>query len=165
MGVFFKKEKFADPTRKDAAKMFYPRLVTLGQTVGIDEVAYRMQKASSLSAGDIHSVIINFVDVMRESLYGGKSVNIENFGVFSLSCEGEGSAVAKDCTADKIQKVRINFRPSSSVKVDLVTTRAGEKIEFIDLQAYLESQGASGGGAGGGSGSGSDGDLDENPMG
>ena len=27
MGVFFKKEEYADPTKKDAAKMFYPRLV------------------------------------------------------------------------------------------------------------------------------------------
>ena len=36
MGVFFKKEEYADPTKKDAAKMFYPRLVTLGQSVGLD---------------------------------------------------------------------------------------------------------------------------------
>ena len=166
MGVFFKKEQFSDPTRKDAAKMFYPRLVTLGQSVELSEVAYRMQKMSSLSQGDIHSVIINFVDVMRESLYGGKSVNVENFGVFSLSCEGEGSADVKKCTADKIKKVRINFRPSSSVKVDLATTRAGEKIEFIDLQAYLESQGTTGGGSGEKpGGGGSDGDETENPLG
>ena len=32
MGVFFKKEEYADPSKKDAAKMFYPRLVTLGQS-------------------------------------------------------------------------------------------------------------------------------------
>ena len=27
MGVFFKKEEYADPTKKDAAKMFYPRQI------------------------------------------------------------------------------------------------------------------------------------------
>ena len=140
MGVFFKKEEYADPTKKDAAKMFYPRLVTLGQSVGLDVLTYKIRNVSSLSKGDIQSVITNFVETMRESLYAGQSVNIKDFGVFSLSCEGEGSATRKECTAEKIKRVNINFRPSTSVKVDLVTTRAGEKIEFIDLQAYLEAQ-------------------------
>ena len=57
---------------------------------------------------------------MRESLYAGQSVNIKDFGVFSLSCEGEGSATRKECTAEKIKRVNINFRPSTSVKVNLV---------------------------------------------
>lgn len=164
MGVFFKKEQFSDPTRKDAAKMYYPRLVTLGQSVGLDVLAYKMQKVSSLSPGDIHSVLINFVEAMRESLYAGQSVNVANFGVFSLSCEGEGSLNIKDCTAEKIKQVRINFRPSSSVKVDLTATRAGEKIEFIDLQAYLEAQGG-GAGDGGGGNTGGDGGIEDDPLG
>lgn len=90
MGVFFKKEEYADPTKKDAAKMFYPRLVTLGQSVGLDVLTYKIRNVSSLSKGDIQSVITNFVETMRESLYAGQSVNIKDFGVFSLSCEGEG---------------------------------------------------------------------------
>lgn len=121
MGVFFKKEEYADPTKKDAAKMFYPRLVTLGQSVGLDVLTYKIRNVSSLSKGDIQSVITNFVETMRESLYAGQSVNIKDFGVFSLSCEGEGSATRKECTAEKIKRVNINFRPSTSVKVNLVT--------------------------------------------
>ena len=167
MGVFFKKEEYADPTKKDAAKMFYPRLVTLGQSVGLDVLTYKIRNVSSLSKGDIQSVITNFVETMRESLYAGQSVNIKDFGVFSLSCEGEGSATRKECTAEKIKRVNINFRPSTSVKVVLVTTRAGEKIEFIDLQAYLEAQKEAGNGSGddANGGNGGDGGLDENPLG
>jgi len=176
MAVFFKKEQFADPTRKDAAKLYYPRLVTLGQSVGLDTVAYKMKNVSSLSLGDIHSVLINFVEAMRECLYAGQTVNIQDFGVFSLSCEGEGATEIKDCTAEKIKQVRINFRPSSSVKVNLTETRSGGKIEFIDLQAYLDGQKSASGsdgsgddsGNGGDSGSGSgsdDGVIDENPLG
>ncbi|RGN33878.1 HU family DNA-binding protein [Bacteroides oleiciplenus] len=168
MGVFFKKEEYADPTKKDAAKMIYPRLVTLGQSVDLDVLAYRMKNVSSLSKGDIQSVLTNFVETMRECLYAGQSVNIKDFGVFSLSCEGEGSATRKECTVEKIKRVNINFRPSTSVKVNLVTTRAGEKIEFIDLQAYLEAQQAGGGGnssGSGGSGGSGEGGLEEDPLG
>lgn len=76
MGVFFKKEEYADPTKKDAAKMFYPRLVTLGQSVGLDVLTYKIRNVSSLSKGDIQSVITNFVETMRESLYAGQSVQL-----------------------------------------------------------------------------------------
>jgi len=170
MGVFFKKEQFADPTKAGATKLYYPRLVTLGQSADLDAVAYKMKNVSSLSRGDIHSVLINFVDVMRDLLYGGQSVNVQGFGVFSLSCEGEGMAESKDCTAEKITKVHINFRPSCSVKVNLADTRAGEKLEFIDLQAYLEAQKKAAAGdksdSGSGSDSGSDsGGVDDNPLG
>lgn len=182
MAVFFKKERFADPTRKDAPKLYYPRLVTLGQSVGLDTVAYKMKNVSSLSRGDIHSVLINFVEAMRECLYAGQTVNVQDFGVFSLSCEGEGVTDVKECTAEKIKQVHINFRPSSSLKVSLADTRSGEKIEFIDLQAYIDAQkkgpgagegddgngddgnGDDGGGSGSGEGSGG-GVVDDDPLG
>ena len=34
-----------------------------------------------------------------------------------------------------IKAVNINFRPSSSVRPNLASTRADEKIEFLDLDA------------------------------
>ena len=43
-----------------------------------------MQGYSSLSIGDIKSVIQNFVEKMKEQLLEGKSVNIEGLGVFML---------------------------------------------------------------------------------
>ena len=62
-----------------------------------------------------------------------------------------------------IKSVNINFRPSSSVRPNLTSTRAGEKIEFLDLDAPKkkkteggdpgdEGGGDSGGDTGGGSG-------------
>ena len=102
-------------TKRLAAK-YYPQLLTLGQSVGIDKIAYQMKENSSLSKGDILSVIANFVECMRKNLYNGHSVNIRDFGVFSLSARTEGSETEKDCTAKKIRTVRINFRPSTGVR-------------------------------------------------
>lgn len=152
MAVLFKKESWADLTKQDAPKLYYPRLITLGQTVSVDVVAWKIKERSSLSKGEVLSVLTNFVEVMRECLFAGQSVNIANFGVFSLSCTADGSELAKDCTAEKIKQVNINFRPSTSVKIDPTSTRAGDKMEFIDLQTYLDSLKGAGGGTDDGGG-------------
>lgn len=94
-----------------------------------------MKERSSLSLGDIQSVLTNFVEAMRAALFDGKSVNIRDFGVFSLSATTLGADTKDECTMKNIKSVNINFRPSSSVRPNLTSTRAGEKIEFLDLDA------------------------------
>lgn len=147
MAVPFKKVGYRkDPKDKTSEVMFHPRLVTMGQTVTLDSIAYEMKEKSSLSYGDIKSVLTNFVEAMRTSLYNGHSVNIQEFGVFSLSARSLGVEDVKDCTAKNIKSVKINFRASSSVKPNLTSTRVGEKIDFLDIQAALEGESSSSGG-------------------
>ena len=74
----------------------------------------------------------------------------------------------EDCTAKNIKAVKINFRPSTTIRPDVTATRAGQKIDFYDLEALVNKDGSSSGGNSsgdqGGSGSG-EGGLDENPLG
>lgn len=168
MAVPFKKVGYRkDPRDKDSAVMYHPRLVTMGQTATLDSIAYEMKEKSSLSLGDIKSVLTNYVEAMRTALYNGHSVNIQDFGVFSLSAHTAGVPILKDCTAKNIRRVKINFRASSSVKPNLASTRAGDKIEFIDIMAAIDGENGGGGNQGGGNegGSGNDGDQGENPLG
>ena len=161
MGVPFKKIARKDPRKADAVAKFYPQLVTLGDNA--------MKEKSSLTLGDIQSVLTNFVEAMITTLYSGQSVNIKNFGVFSLSARTAGVLDVKECTAKNIKAVKINFRPSSTVRPDIAATRAGQKIDFYDLEALVNKGdgegGSSGGGSGSGDGGGSDGDQGENPLG
>ena len=166
MAVPFKKVGYRkDPKDKDSAVTFHPRLVTMGQTVTLDSIAYEMKEKSSLSYGDIKSVLTNFVEAMRTALYNGHSVNIREFGVFSLSARSAGTDDIKDCSAKNIKSVKINFRASSSVKPNLASTRAGDKIEFLDVQAALDGENGNGGNSSGGSGGGSGEGQEENPLG
>lgn len=135
MAIPFKRMPRKDPRKPDGPATFHPQLVTMGQCVDLDTIAYTMKDKSSLSKGDIQSVITNFVEAMRAELYGGKSVNISDFGVFSLSARTLGAPTKEECTMKNIKSVRINFRPSSSVRPNLSSTRAGEKVEFLDLDA------------------------------
>lgn len=75
----------SDPRVPNSPKKYYPQLITLGQSVNLKYIAQKMQGYSSLSIGDIKSVIQNFVEKMKEQLLEGKSVNIEGLGVFMLT--------------------------------------------------------------------------------
>lgn len=96
MGVPFKKIARKDPRKADAVAKFYPQLVTLGDNATLDDIAYVMKEKSSLTLGDIQSVLTNFVEAMITTLYSGQSVNIKNFGVFSLSARTAGVLDVKE---------------------------------------------------------------------
>ncbi|MCD8080133.1 MAG: HU family DNA-binding protein [Bacteroides sp.] len=137
MAIIYKKTVRENPVNRQEKK-YYPQLVTLGKSVDENYIAHQIKEISSLSKGDIHSVITNFLDIVRTALYSGHSINFRNFGVFSLSAQTEGSETKEECTARKIKSIRINFRASKSIRPDVNATRADDKISFIDLDAYLK---------------------------
>ena len=137
MAIPFKRMGRKDPRKVDGVVKYHPQLVTQGQSVDLDKLAYTMKEKSSLSLGDIQSVLTNLVEAMRTALFDGKSVNIHDFGVFSLSATTRGVDTKDECTM--------------------------KNIEFLDLDAPKkkktdgEDPGDEGGGedVGGGSGGGS----------
>ena len=73
-------------------------------------------------------------------------------------------------TRRKIKAVRINFRASSAIRpnLDTATTRAEDRIDFVDLETQLKKlnmQESGGEEDGGKEEGGGDGGLDENPLG
>ena len=169
MSVTFKKILRKSPFDKEGTGKYYPQLITWGKPATLNTIAKQMKEKSSLSLGDIKSVLTNFVEAMCGALYNGHSVNIQDFGVFSLSAHTRGVSEIKECTSKNIKSVKINFRASSSVKPNLTSTRAGERIEFLDIMTAVDGDTAEGGGSssggGGNTGGGSDGDQGENPLG
>ena len=157
-----------DPRVPNSPKRFYPQLITLGQSVSLKYLAEKMRDRSSLSVGDIKSVIQNFVDKMKEQLLEGKTVNIAGLGVFMLAAKSKGSDKAEDITAKSVDSVRICFQANKELKITKTATRAGEKLDLVSLDDYLKglSNVPTGGGSDSGSGGDSgDGGLDENPLG
>ena len=85
-----------DPRVPNSPKRYYPHLITLGQSVNLKYIAQKMQDRSSLSVGDIKSVIQNFVEKMKEQLLEGKSVNIEGLaGILHLVLDALRDVVRK----------------------------------------------------------------------
>ena len=127
-----------DPRVPNSPKRFYPHLITLGQSVSLKYLAEKMRDRSSLSVGDIKSVIQNFVDKMKEQLLEGKSVNIEGLGVFMLTARSKGADLAKDITAKSVESVRIFFQANKELRITKSATREDEKLDLISLDEYLK---------------------------
>lgn len=169
MSVIFRTvERPSDPRVENSPKRFYPQLVTLGQSVGLNFIAQKMQDRSSLSIGDIRSTMQNFVEKLKEQLLEGKTVNIAGLGVFMLAAKSKGEDKAGDVTVKSVESVRICFQANKELKITKTATRAGEKLDLVSLDDYLK--GLSNVPSGDDSGSSSeekpgDGGLDENPFG
>lgn len=139
MSVIFKViARPSDPRVPNSPKRYYPHLITLGQSVNLKYLAQKMKDRSSLSVGDIKSVIQNFVDKMKEQLLEGKSVNIEGLGVFMLSARSKGEDLAKDITVKSVESVRIFFQANKELRITKSETRADEKLDLISLDDYLK---------------------------
>ena len=127
-----------DPRVPNSPKRYYPHLITLGQSVNLKYIAQKMQDRSSLSVGDIKSVIQNFVEKMKEQLLEGKSINIEGLGVVMLTARSKGAELAKDINAKSVDSVRIFFQANKELRVTKTATRADEKLDLISLDEYLK---------------------------
>ena len=140
MSVTFKKILRKSPFDRTGNGKYYPHLITWGKPATLDTIAKLMKERSSLSLGDIKSVLSNFVEVMRAELYNGHAVNIENFGVFSLSASTVGTELKEDCVASNITSVRINFRASRSVRPQLNAERPEDRIDFVDVEQHMQEE-------------------------
>lgn len=147
MSVTYKRVFRKNPALKDGTGKYHPQLIVWGKSATLDTLAQQMKESSSLTLGDIRSVLTNFVAAMRAELYNGHSVNVDGFGVFSLSATTEGVDRKEDCGADQIKSVRINFRASSAIRpnLDPATTRMEDRIDFVDLESQLKKLNVQGG--------------------
>ena len=87
--------------------------------------------------------------------------SISETSVYSVYPHTLGATTKEECTVKNIKSIQINFRPSSSVRPNLTSTRAGDKIEFLDLEAPKKKKGDGSGednnpGGGGNEGGGGD---------
>lgn len=138
MSVIYKAiKRKSNPFVAASPEKFYPQIVTLGSKVNLKFIAERMHENSSLTTGDIKSVIQNFVEKLKEQLLEGKTVNIEGLGVFLLSAQSKGEETAEELTADSIDGVRICFRANKELKLQKNATRVSEKLQFVRLEDHL----------------------------
>lgn len=164
MSVTYKRVFRLNPTKTDGSGKFHPQLIIWGKSATLESLAIQMKENSSLTLGDIKSVLTNFVLAMRTELYNGHSVNIDGFGVFSLSATTTGTDAKDKCQATNIKSVRINFRASNAIRpnLDASTTRAEDRIDFVDLESQLAKLNMKPSEGGDGSDGGGD---NENPLG
>lgn len=124
---------------QDGEKLWYPRIAKFGQKVSTSELTSALAELSSLSQGDARSFIQDFTTVMRRFLVNGFSVNLEDFGTFTLIVKATGAGVKtrEEVNPNQINQLKVRFTPAYKRTPSQGTTRAlysGVTFTMIDKE-------------------------------
>ena len=106
MGYFKKKQM------KTNGK-WYPQAVTIGRPVDTDQVAKKLADLSSLSVGDVLSVLKLLGGVLGDYMNQGRSVKLEGVGTFyyTIDATKNGVDTEKEVSAKQINGTHVRFIP------------------------------------------------------
>lgn len=95
---------------------WYPVSVTIGRPVDTDTVAKKLSGMSSLSVGDVLSVLKLLGGVISDYMNNGRSVKLEGLGTFyyTANSEGQGVDTSDKVGAQQITGTRVRFIPEVS---------------------------------------------------
>lgn len=110
------------PNDRKEKNRFHARVVTQ-ETVGSEKLAKLIHSQSSLTVGDIQSVIISLKEAIISKLKEGKRIHIEGIGYFQMTVSCPPIHSAKDIRAESILFKSVAFRPEKSLKQELATTQ------------------------------------------
>ena len=106
---------------------WYPVSVTIGRPVGTDTVAKKLADLSSLSVGDVLSVLKLLGGVIGDYMNNGRSVKLDGVGTFyyTANTEGQGVDSPDKVGAQQITGTRVRFIPETTRdSSNKVTTRS-----------------------------------------
>ena len=105
---------------------YYARTHT-GGLVSNEELAKRMAaRNTTYSEGEMRGLIIDLTALIRELAYEGRSVKIDNLGIFWVGCCSKGVANPSDFNASTDISSRWKCRPTGDGKSKAIeVTRAG----------------------------------------
>lgn len=135
MPLIYKAIQSTLPT-KQGEKLFYPVLVKMGKVVDTQKIGQLIAQKASLTPGDVHNVVRNLMEVMREQLLNSRSVRLDGLGTFTLISRagGKGVATKADVNPEQIKGLRCQFTPEYKRPAGTTTTRAlTEGVEYVSL--------------------------------
>ena len=107
-----------NPQQATASKKWFATPV-MRSKVDIERLSKVISGRSSLTTGDIRSVIENLIDVLPEYLLNGDSVNLGKLGTLRVSFSSEGVDNTDTFVINMIKGQRILFTASPDLKRQL----------------------------------------------
>lgn len=121
--------KRRDPRDQSAAPKFYASIKRI-QSIDLDYIANELAEKSSVTKGDVMSIVTNLIDLIPKELSMGRTVNLGRLGTFWLNINSDGYETEEEVTPDAVKKVNVRFRPSSTLK-ELMRRLRFDRLEFI----------------------------------
>ena len=115
MAIFYNKVERVNPQDREAPKKWYPSLKTVTQ-VQQREVAKEIADETTLNPKEAEMALEQFQKVLIRNLLSSNSVQLGDWGSFSLTCSGAPSNSKDEVTAHNIKSLNIRFTPGKSLK-------------------------------------------------
>ena len=104
-----------NPQDRNAPKKWYPSLKTIEQ-IQQKQVAKEIADETTLNPKEAEMALEQLQKVLVRNLLASNSVQLGDWGSFSLSCSGSPSDKKEDVTANNIKSLKINFTPGKALK-------------------------------------------------
>ncbi len=105
--------KYQNQNKKsNAFGKWYARAV-IRESVGIEEMATKMQDNCTVKRADILAVLSELGPTMRDLLQDSKRVVIPYLGAFKMGLSTEGAESEDKFTAKNVKSVRVLFQPTT----------------------------------------------------
>lgn len=123
-----------NPGDPDMPKRVYAR-AQVNDTLDINRFARHIADHGSVySRADVHAILIQMVDCMREQLLLGNKIVLGELGSFSISLSSKGAKDFESFSVANIRHVNVNWNPGDAFD-DL---RKDENIEFAEVSSRKE---------------------------
>ncbi|WP_372950931.1 HU family DNA-binding protein [Mariniphaga sp.] len=119
MAVNYKIVKTATPGVKGGgAYRYYPRVCSR-RKMDLIELSKRISKMCTLHAADVNAVLTILTTELPDLLLDNYTIQLGEFGTFSLHASGEPSDSPEDVNESKITGLKVAFRPGKAIKDEL----------------------------------------------
>lgn len=82
-------------------------------------------KNSYVPKAYMEAAMVAIIEAMENHLLNGHSIELPDFGIFSISCESTVAKTAAEAGIHQLKGLKINFRPSTTLKT---------KLENVDVE-------------------------------
>ena len=121
MSVEYKIVKQCQPGIKGGGEWKYYARVCNRRKVTLETLSKEIERQSSLSEGDVVSVLTAFTNMIPDRLKDGDTLDLGSLGLFSISIKSKGKDTPEEVTSHSISGVQINYRPSVRMKREMKT--------------------------------------------
>ena len=113
MAIQFELYKTPRPKDEEGKEMYHARVVNF-QHIDTDYLARQIQTATSLTEGDVKSVLESLSHFMGERLREGESVHLDGIGYFQIKLNSQ-----EPITSPKLKANQIKLKANISFKADI----------------------------------------------
>jgi predicted histone-like DNA-binding protein len=105
----------ANPLKREEKPKYYATTNAKGRR-NLRFMAKNIAQRSSLNEIEIFGVLEGLVQLIPEILIDGYSVDLGDFGIFSVTCKSQACETPEEVNHTKIEKLNVQFRPGKLMK-------------------------------------------------